>query len=374
MNSTRHIAIYLPSLRGGGAERIMVTLANAFAERGFKTDLVLAKAEGPYLNDVSERVRVVDLGASRVATSLPALVRYLRRERPDAMLSALNHANVIALLAKRLAWVKTRLVVSERNSLTSSLVHATSWRSGLVGHLMRWTYPWADGVIAVSNGVADDLAATIGLSRDRIDFVYNPINPSAVLQLAEQPFQHPWFAPGEPPVVLGVGRLTAQKDFATLIRAFAQLRAHHHVRLVILGEGELRPDLQSLVAELTLSEDVLIPGFVENPFVWMRQAAVFVLSSAWEGLPGVLLQAMSCGTPIVSTDCPSGPCEILENGRWGRLVPVGDVDALSKAMAATLDEPEHPDVISRAADFNVNQVVDAYLCSLFPKKRELLIA
>ena len=309
MNSKKHFAIYLPSLGGGGAERIMVTLANAFTERGFKTDLVLAKAEGPYLNDISEKVRVVDLNAERVAVSLPALVRYLRKERPDAMLSALNHANVIALLAKRIAGVKTRLVVSERNSLTSALVHATSKRDRWMAHFMRWTYPWADGIIAVSSGVADDLATMIGLARDRINFVYNPIDLSAVRRRAEVPFDHPWFAPGEPPVVLGVGRLTAQKDFATFLRAFAQLRAHYRARLVILGEGELRTNLQTLIAELGLTNDVAMPGFCENPFVWMRQAAVFVLSSAWEGLPGTLIQSMACGTPVVSTDCPSGPAD-----------------------------------------------------------------
>lgn len=357
----KRIALFLPSLRGGGAERIMVTLANAFAERGFKTDLVLAKAEGPYLNDVSENVRVVDLGASRVVTSLPALVRYLRRERPDVMLSALYHANVIALLAKRLACVKTRLVVSEHSSPTPALAHATTWRDGRMAHFMRWTYPWADSVIAVSNGVADDLAVTIGLSRDRIDVVYNPVDSSAVRQLAEQPFHHPWFATDEPLVVLGVGRLTAAKDFATLIRAFAQLRAHRQARLVILGEGELRAELEQLVVELDLLPDVLLPGFVDNPYVWMRHSALFVLSSAWEGLPTVLIEAMACGTPVVSTDCPSGPAEILEKGKWGRLVPVGDIGALSNAIATTLVEVEHPAVTFRVADFGVNRAVEGYL-------------
>ena len=180
LKSKARLAIYLPSLRGGGAERVMVTLANAFAERGFKTDLVLAKAEGPYLKDVSAKVRLVDLGASRVVASLPALVRYLRHERPDAMLSALNHANVVALVARRFSCVKTRLVVSERNAITSSLIHAKLFRSRWLVYFMQWVYPWADGVIAVSRGVADDLASTIGLSRDKIDFVYNPIDLSDI--------------------------------------------------------------------------------------------------------------------------------------------------------------------------------------------------
>lgn len=355
------LAIFLPSLRGGGAERIMVTLANAFAERGFKTDLVLVKAEGPYLNDVSQKVHVVDLGAVRVATGLPSLAHYLRRNRPGAMLSVLNHANVIALVARRLAGVKTRLVVSERNSLKPSLAHSILIRGRWMGHFMRWTYPWADGVIAVSTGVADDLATTIGLSRDRIDVIYNPVDLTTVRQRAAERFDYPWFAPGEPPVILGVGRLTLQKDFHSLIRAFAQLREYRPARLVILGEGDLRPGLQALIAELGLIEDVAMPGFCENPFVWMRKSAVFVCPSAWEGFGNVLVEAMACGTPVVSTDCPGGPAEILENGKWGRLVPVGDVGVMADAITQTLDETDHPDVVKRASDFDINRAVDGYL-------------
>lgn len=360
-NPSKRLAIYLPSLRGGGAERIMVTLANAFADRGFKTDLVLAQAEGPYLTDVSPNVSLVNLDSSRVATSLPKLVSYMRRERPDAMFSALNHANVIALLAKRFSGVKMRLVVSERNTLSPSRRHLRQSRGGLVQHLMRLTYPWADGVIAISNGVADDLSSTIGLSRDRIDVVFNPVDLAFVRQLAEQTFLHPWFGPDEPPVILGIGRLVEQKDFPVLIRSFAQLRAHRPAKLVILGEGVLRSELQDLIAELSLSEDVALPGFNENPFVWLRQSAVFVFSSAWEGFGNVLVEAMACGIPVVSTDCPSGPSEILENGKWGRLVPVGDVEALAHAMATTLDDVSHPNVSARAADFSVDRAVDGYL-------------
>jgi glycosyltransferase involved in cell wall biosynthesis len=162
-------------------------------------------------------------------------------------------------------------------------------------------------------------------------------------------------------VVLGVGRLTAQKDFPSLIRAFAKVRAQKPCRLVILGEGELRGELEALVASLDLSADVALPGFTDNPFAWMRQSSLFVLSSAWEGFGNVLVEAMACGTPVVSTNCPSGPAEILENGRWGRLVPVGDVDALADAMLATLAETTHADVATRAQDFGVEQAVAGYL-------------
>lgn len=342
----------------------MVTLANALAEQGLSVDLVLAKATGSYLNLVAPAVRVVDLGATRVITSLPGLVRYLRRERPWAMLSALSHANVVAVWARQLARVSTRLVVSERNAISAALGGIRLRREGWMPWFMRISYPHAEAVVAVSKGVADDLARIIGLPRGRIDVVYNPIDAGQVQRRSLEPVGHPWFRVGEPPVILGVGRLTMQKDYPTLIRAFARLREKREARLVILGEGELRGALQELIADLGLSESIALPGFVDNPFAWMRAADLFVLSSAWEGLPGVLIQAMACGTRVVSTDCPSGPAEILENGQWGRLVPVGDVEALVQAMGASLDDPAPPDVVRRVADFSIEKAVEGYLQAL----------
>jgi glycosyltransferase involved in cell wall biosynthesis len=336
----------------------MVTLANGFADRGLQVDLVLAKAEGPYLADVSPSVRVVDLGASRVLASLPGLVRYLRRERPAALLSAMGHANAVAVAARWLSCVPTRLVVSEHNSVSLS---SRSLRARVVLPLLRWAYPHADGIVAVSGGVADDLAQVVGLPRQRITVVHNPVVTPTLLDQAAAHLEHASLGADEPPVVLGVGRLTVQKDFPSLIRAFAKVRAQQPCRLVILGEGELRGELEALVTSLDLSADVALPGYTDNPFAWMRRSSLFVLSSAWEGFGNVLAEAMACGTPVVSTDCPSGPAEILENGRWGRLVPVGDVDALADAMQATLAETTHPDVATRAQDFGVEQAVAEYL-------------
>lgn len=361
--ATGPVAIYLPTLGGGGAERAMVTLANGLMERGVEVDLVLASAEGPYLADVRCGVRVVDLGASRVLASLPRLIRYVRARRPRAMLSALNHANVIAIIAREMARVPIRLVVSERNSVSSDMNQVSLAKRALL-LLMRWTYPRADGVLAVSHGVANDLAQAINLPRERITVVYNPVVTSALLDLATASCDHPWFSPGGPPIILGVGRLTAQKDFSCLIRAFAKVRAQHPCRLVILGEGELRADLELLADSLGMSADVALPGFSENPFAWMRRASLFVLSSRWEGLPNALIQAMACGTPVVSTNCPSGPSEILEDGRWGRLVSVGDVNAMASAMLEALNDSVHPNVTDRAKDFNVSQAVDGYLSML----------
>lgn len=366
----QHVAIYLPSLRGGGAERVMTTLANAFAERGLTVDLVLAGAEGPYLKELSSRVRVVDLKAGRVTRSLSGLVAYLRRERPQAMLTALNHANVIAILARFLARVPTRLVVSERNTLTEEATRNQGMAARAVFLLMRWLYPHADGIIAVSDGAAEVLSRFASIPRQRITTVYNPYDLLTIQQRASLALDHPWFSPGAPPVVLGIGRLTAQKDFASLISAFAQLRTQRSAKLMILGEGELRSDLQALADSLGLgTENFCLHGFVDNPFAYLARCGVFVLSSRWEGLPNVLIQALGCGAPVVSTNCPSGPAEILGNGQWGRLVPVGDVNALAHAMTSTLDESQHPDVIRRAGDFGVERSVEGYLEVLLPLRK-----
>ena len=357
----KKVAIYLPSLRGGGAERVMVGLANGIAARGYEVDIVLARAEGPYLADVSRHVRLVDLGATRVIASLPGLVRYLRRERPEAMLSALNYANVVAIIARGLAQVSTRLVVSEHSNISLSKQFSRGLIPRLVFRLMAWVYPYADGIVAVSSGVADDLAQVIGMARDRIKVVYNPIYTPAVESLSKVPIPHPWLGADLLPVVIGMGRLTLQKDFRSMIHAFDKVRKQHPCRLMILGEGDLRGELEVLVKALNLDEEVIFPGFVKNPYAYMSRAALFVLSSGWEGFGNVLAEAMACGCPVVSTDCPSGPAEILEDGKRGRLVPVGDVDALAAAILATLKEDDHPDVVSRARDFGVEQAVVGYL-------------
>lgn len=358
------IAIFLPTLNGGGAERVMVTLANAFAARGFVVELVLASARGPYLRDVSRTVRVVDLHARRVIGALLPLAHYLRCERPVAILSALGHANVVTLLARKLARVSTRVVVSERGLISGEYALANGVTAHLSYWLIRQLYLGADGVCTVSLAAAHDLAAFASLPLQRVQTIYNPFDLMRIAQLAAEAVEHPWFGSGQPPVVLAIGRMNEAKDFPILIRAFAQLRTQRAVRLVILGEGELRPALQDLLIQLCLDSDVVqMPGFVANPFAWLARCSLFVLSSRREGLPGALIEAMACGAPVVSTDCLSGPAEILENGRWGRLVPVGDADALAQAMAAALDAPaaERPDVRLRAADFEQERAVDAYL-------------
>lgn len=355
------IAIYIPSLSGGGAQRVMVTLANAFAKRGYRVDLVLAIADGPYLQDVLPVVRIVDLKAHRVLASLPALVRYLRTERPHAMMSALNYVNVVTVFAHLLAKVPTRLIVSERTDVSGVHAMGGPWLKQAMRLLMRWAYRRADAVIAVSRGAADSLAQEIRLPRERISVVYNPVITQELPAKACALLEHPWLGEDKPPVILAAGRLSAAKDFPTLLRAFAKVRAERECRLVILGEGELRQELEGLTATLGVQDSVQFPGFTDNPYAWMSRVAVFALSSAREGLPNALIEAMACGAPVVSTDCPSGPAEILENGRWGKLVPVGDADALAAAIMELLSSPPEMKAALRAEDFSSDKSADEYL-------------
>lgn len=346
----------------------MTNLAHGFLRAGARVDLVLASAQGPYLKELSPELRIVDLASPGVFASLPKLVRYLRRERPDALLATLNHASVVALLARRLSGVPTRTVSRESNMLFPGAV--TSPKRKALREAVRRTYPWADAHIAVSQGVAEDLKRFVALEPGRVFTIYNPVVTPALAQKARAPLEHPWFAAGEPPVILGVGRLAGQKDFPTLIRAFAEVRAARPARLMILGEGGARAGLEALAAELGVAADVALPGFVDNPFAYMARAGAFALSSRFEGLPGVLIQAMACGCPVVATDCPSGPFEVLEGGRYGPLVPVGDASALAAALLQTLaTPPDRAALQARAADFSEARTVPQYLRVLLPPHR-----
>lgn len=364
INMKPRLAIFLPSLSGGGAERAMLNLAHGLAEYGCAVDLVLAQAKGPYLSDVHDSVRIVDLKALRVLTSLPALTRYLRREQPKALVSSLDFASIVALWARRLAGIPIRMLINEQNTISISAHKSIRRRERVVPRLAKRFYPWADYVTGNSRGVADDLSQVTGLPRERIRVLYNPVVTPELQKKARMSLNHPWFEDGQLPVVLAVGRLTKQKDFPTLIRAFAQVHQARPARLLILGEGSERPALEALVNQLGLNDDVAMPGFVENPYPYMRRASLYVLPSRWEGLPTVLIEALYCGPPVIATDCPSGPREILADGRHGLLVPVGDVKALARAIESGLAGKASPPTDESWHPYSLEVVVDQYISLL----------
>jgi glycosyltransferase involved in cell wall biosynthesis len=343
-----------------------LNLASHFVDLGHDVDLVLSKREGPYVNQVPAGVNIIDLNTKRVSASLPALVGYLKRRRPTALLSAMEHTNIIALLSIKLSRVKSRVVVSTHNNL-SITTKKTNRRARLLPYLARWCYKWADGVVAVSQGVADDLEKTLALPKSKIHIIHNPAASPDIDHLACQSVEHPWFMNEGIPIILSAGRMTAQKDYPTLIHAFSLVKKARPVRLVILGEGGKKPELEAMVDNLELANSVSLPGFTDNPYAYMSKASVFVLSSAWEGFGNVLVEAMAVGTPVVSTNCQFGPAEILDNGKYGHLTPVGDPKALADAIIDTLDNPiNHSALKQRAEEFKTDRIANKYL--------ELLIA
>jgi len=354
------VAIFLTDLRGGGAERVMLNLAYGFIARGVEVELVLVNLEGPYLAQLPPELRVVHLGGEKLLKSLPRLVKYLRREQPEILLTALEDTNIIALWAKVIARTRTRVVVTVHNNLSKESQNATDLKRRLVPRLIPWFYPWADTVVAVSKGVADDLN-TLGL-KQHIEVIYNPIVTPELINKAKEPVTHQWLNSGAAPVILGVGRLCKQKDFPTLIRSFALVRSHQLARLIILGEGEDLPDLRALVQKFKLTEDVDFPGFVANPYAYMARSSICVLSSAWEGFGNVLVETMATGVPVVSTACESGPAEVLADGKYGQLVSVGDSENMAQAIIDTLESPPNLEMLKqRASEFSLDRAVSAYL-------------
>lgn len=381
-NARMRISCFIYALTGGGAQRRTIAIVNGFAARGHEVELVVVSDHGELAGELDRRVklRVLDSASIRffgvaegrrrlrglqTAASVVALARYLRRERPEVLLSAANHVNLVSVLARLLARSDVRLVLRTSNHPSGNL-NVEPRVERLIRILLRWmarhVYPLADAVIAVSDGVADDLSELTGIARESITTIYNPIVTPRLLEQARVPVDHDWLAPGAPPVVLAVGTLKLQKDFPCLLRAFAAVRATRPVRLVVLGEGAARRKLERLATSLGVARDVSFPGYAANPYAWMSRASVLVLSSRWEGLPGVLIEAMACGCPVVSTDCPSGPSEILDHGTYGPLVPVGDADLLASAICKALDEPVDSGVLrTRAGFFSTDKAIDRYL-------------
>ncbi len=360
LNVSNKIALFIGSLSGGGAERVMVNLARGLKGNGVDVHLVLGKATGPYLAEVPKSIKVINLGANRALTSLPGLVKYLRKEKPVAILSAIEQNNVIAIWAAKIARVNTTVVVSVHTTISKAKTMLK--RGKLMPVLVRKFYPMADDIVAVSEAVKVDFLLATGLKADKVHVILNPVVTPDLFTKAKMPLRHPWFAPGEPPVILGVGRLKTPKDFPNLIRAFYRVRQQQHVRLVIIGEGDEQPKLESLVNKLGIRDDVDFHGFVDNPYSYMANASVFVLSSAWEGLPTVLIESLAIGVPVVSTDCPSGPREILKNGLYGTLVPVANEEALAQGILESLRAPKNRIIPTEAWEqFKLDSATKKYL-------------
>jgi glycosyltransferase involved in cell wall biosynthesis len=342
----------------GGAQRIARNLCAGLVDKGYAVDLVLVDASGELLADLPTEVSIVDLGTSRVATSLLPLRRYLRRRRPDVLYSMMTECNVIATAAHRAARVDMQLIVSEHNTPTAS---ASTWKDHLVLRLATRAYPYANHIVTVSEGVRTDLLDLVDLDPASVSVIYNPIAVDDIRAQAQESLDHEWFHDDSIDVVLSAGRHAPQKGFDTLLRAVALLN-DERTRMVLLGRGPETESLRSLADDLGISARVDFTGFVDNPFKYMANADVFVLSSWYEGFGNVLIEAMATGCPIVSTDCPSGPSEILDGGTYGHLVPVRDPERLATAIDDVLtDPPERTPLVTRADEFSIPRITEEYV-------------
>ncbi|MCK5373853.1 MAG: glycosyltransferase [Alphaproteobacteria bacterium] len=356
------ISLFIPDFEEGGAQKMMVNLANSLAEKSVSVDLVVACNQGSFNNLVNTNVNVVPLDCARTLHALPKLVRYINSEKPDVIISALYHANVICLAAKCLSKKsRTKFIVTERNHLSSKIKNSNSVKDKILLPAIKFLYPKADSVIAISKGVMDDVVELCALNDDKISYIHNPVvTPSFEKEIKSH--SELLFPDSTLPLIIASGRLVEQKDYPTMLKAMALILKKKPANLAILGKGPLQKELAALSKELGIENNVTFKDFVENPLSYMKQADIFLMTSAWEGFGNVLVEALYCGLSIVATDCPSGPAEILDNGKYGYLTNVGDEIDISNAVLKVMESPfDKEQQKKRAMKFTTDSISDKYL-------------
>jgi glycosyltransferase involved in cell wall biosynthesis len=360
------VAFYLPDLEAGGAERAIVALANSLASRGLSITMVLGNAKGPFLAEVSPTIRVENLtkaGPTGKMGMIFRLASYLKANRPRSIMSSLDVPNVQLVAAARLARYEGLVAIGQRATIGPVYQRFGYVRKTAYFTAMRLAYPRADVVICNSSAAADEVCALFEMGRERVISIHNSVDSERINSLANAELTDPWLDGQSTPLIVSVGSITHLKDRTTLIKAFALVSRQRAALLAIVGasyESEEHAKVVNLISELGLDAQVRLCGFDPNPYRWMRRAAVLVSSSLTEGCPNQLLEGLALGIPIVATDCPGGTGELLEHGKWGRLVPVADIQRMADAILATLDDPAPPNGRLRAADFSPSRVTSTY--------------
>lgn len=334
----KKLSILISFSGDGGVEKMMINLLEGLIDQGVKIDLLVIKDRPPHFSRIPKGVNIIKLGPNSAWLCKKPLIDYLKNSQPDVLLAAKHRALKLAIQAKRASGVNCKVVGQLHSHASESLKHKLWLKRVIWFASMRRLYRHADKIISVSQGVADNIQDITQLKNDKLVVIYNPVVTNELKLLATQPAEHPWFN-DKVPVIIAAGRFNKQKDFITLIKAFALLHKERASRLIILGKGKLQAEYQQLALSLKIEKDIDFPGFTLNPYTYMAHAQLFVLSSAWEGFGLVLAEAMAIGTPVVSTNCKSGPSEILIDGQYGKLTEVGNAQALADAMAVTLDQP-----------------------------------
>lgn len=363
----KKIAFLLPNFTGGGAERVAVNLANNFVSKGFNVDIVLCSAHGDLLSQLNRHINVVDLSSPRLRHVFPPLLRYLKTEHPDALLASMWPLTLLAVTTFKCAKLPGCVVTSDHTTFSQAPLLKKKLTRVFFKSSLPLIYPFANARLAVSEGVADDLSVLGSLKRKSINVIYNPVSLD-LNRFTENQYQKAWNGFSGKKIV-AVGALKWAKDYPSLLQAFALLLQKEQAMLSIVGQGDLLSELETLANQLSIEKFVNFVGFSDMPYAWMASADLLVLSSHYEGFGNVLVEAMSVGTPVVSTDCKSGPREILCDGKYGKLVPVGDVDTLAQAMLQSLQEEHDTEALKlRAADFAVDKIAEQYLDVMFPER------
>lgn len=363
----KKIALYIRNMNGGGAEKVFMTLSNHFISKGYEVDLLLTSSKGTHISSLDKRVRVIELSSKKTVLDFFKLVGYLKNESPDVLLSGLTNCNLIASISSLFSRSDTRIYVTQHSYQTEAFKAQSPIIRYIYKALIGTFYRRANGLISVSEGVNKDLTDSFRFLKKRSAVINNPFDIPYIKRQSLLSSNHPWLNKHKNyKVIISAGRLNPAKDFENLLRAFAIVKNQLNVRLIILGEGKLKDDLSESIEKKKLNGLVDLYGFTENPFSFIAKADVFVASSKHEGLSNVIIESMICGVPIVSTDCPSGPAEILENGIWGKLVPTNNPEALADAICTQLNSNTKIDCSRRVQDFDKEKIGNDYLNFIFP--------
>ncbi|QXW26042.1 glycosyltransferase [Acinetobacter johnsonii] len=356
----KKVCFIAPNLLGGGAERVISILAKKFAEQGYKVDLIVTEKVGPYFKDIPDSVNIIDFNCKKLILALPKLVNYLKNTAPDILFTSHIHVSTIAAFAKAIARVKTNVIIRQPTMLLPSQKRK-SFSNLLRLKIFLLSLSFVNKIILTSEYMKEEFLQYSLKSKDKIVVIHNPIDIDSIQAKSYEKISQDFFNDYENiPIIISVGRLNKVKDFSTLIKAFSIVNKNMPCRLIILGEGELRNEIISLAKDLKVLDLISMPGFVENPYKYMRNSKVFVSSSLWEGFPNGLVEAMSCGLDIVATNCEGGSAEILENGKWGKLVPIKDEFSMANAIIECLQSPSYFNVLDRANHFSTNKIIRKY--------------
>lgn len=392
INKSKRVAFFIGTLAGGGAERVVINLTGEFVRYGIETDLLVTKFKGPLATSVPDGVNVIELeksgklkvlkyilklpisnwfiaskwllsGEAKVISRLPALLNYVNNTRPHAILSTLDAVNIVSLWTKYISNQDTIYIVRQAIFQSQELMYSHGFfETKLLPVLAKRWYSTADKIVCVSKEMAKDLKSYCDVHQNKLITIYNPVHIGKIIRLSGEKINHPWLINKTVPVILAVGRMVKQKNYPVLFRAVKKIRGYHKVKLIVLGQGPEQKKLEQLSKDLELDDSIDMLGHVSNPYQYMARADLFVLSSSWEGLPNVILEALACGCKVVSTNCRSGPKEILDHGKYGTLVSVDDVDALSQGIVDSLKVDIDKKILrDRAAEFDLSIASSQYL-------------